>query len=152
MTDDRLVHSLNASQPMIVTPNGMLTDFSPLHFLKAQFGILVTPDGIAIVVSFLHFVNAYSPLSIISYCDLSKFVGKIYNKLGFRCLRKSAPAKHWYNLKTKEHYTDNFIRQRGYDQIFHTSFGKGVSNDVLMLEAGFVEVYDCGQATYVWKA
>ena len=101
---------------------------------------------------FKFFVNAYSPLSIISYCDLSKFVGKIYNKLGFRCLRKSAPAKHWYNLKTKEHYTDNFIRQRGYDQIFHTSFGKGISNDVLMLEAGFVEVYDCGQATYVWKA
>ena len=24
-------------------------------------------------------------------------------------------------------------------------------NTTLMLEAGFVEVYDCGQATYVWK-
>lgn len=101
---------------------------------------------------FKYFITTYSPESLISYCDLSKFTGKLYTQLGFKLLRKSAPAKHWYNLKTKAHYTDNIIRQRGYDQIFHTSFGKGISNDVLMLNAGFVEVYDCGQATFVWHS
>ena len=96
------------------------------------------------------FVEHYQPKSIISYCDLSKFSGHVYEKLGFKKIRTSGAARHWYNLKTKQHITDNLLRQRGFDQLFKTDYGKGISNEVLMLEAGFVEVYDCGQATYVW--
>ena len=73
----------------------------------------------------------------------------MYEKLGFKKVRTSGVAKHWYNLKTKEHITDNLLRQRGFDQLFKTNFGKGTSNEVLMLKTGFVEIYDCGQATYV---
>ena len=100
---------------------------------------------------FKFFVANYQPKSIISYCDLSKFSGQVYEKLGFKKIRVSGASKHWYNLKTKEHITDNLLRQRGFDQLFKTNYGKGTSNEALMLEAGFVEVYDCGQATYVWK-
>ena len=101
---------------------------------------------------FKFFVANYKPESIISYCDLSKFSGQVYEKLGFKKIRVSGASKHWYNLKTREHITDNLLRQRGFDQLFKTDYGKGTSNDALMLEAGFVEVYDCGQATYSWKA
>lgn len=101
---------------------------------------------------FKHFIDTYSPNSIISYCDLSKFDGKVYEKLGFHCIRKAKPSKHWYNLKSKQHITDNLLRQRGYDQLFKTNYGRGTSNDVLMLESNFVEVYDCGQATFSWIA
>jgi hypothetical protein len=104
---------------------------------------------------FKHFVNTYLPESIISYCDLSKFTGKVYEKLGFTLLRKPAPSKHWYNMKTKEHYTDALVRQHGFSRLINHKEALednlvGVSNKELMLEAGFVEVYDCGQATYVW--
>lgn len=97
-----------------------------------------------------YFIKQFSPVSIISYCDLSKFTGRVYEKLNFKLVRKSSPSKHWYNMKTKQHITDNLLRQRGFDQLFKTNYGKGTSNEALMLEAGFVEVYDCGQATYVW--
>ena len=100
---------------------------------------------------FKYFLNNYQPSSIISYCDLSKFSGDTYLKLGFKLKRISAPAKHWYNIKTKQHITDNLLRARGFDQLFNTNFGKGTSNDELMLQAGFVTVYDCGQATYILK-
>ena len=99
---------------------------------------------------FKFFITNYQPESIISYCDLSKFSGQVYEKLGFKKIRTSGAAKHWYNLKTKEHITDNLLRQRGFDQLFKTNYGKGTSNETLMLKAGFVEIYDCGQATYVW--
>ena len=89
------------------------------------------------------------PTSIISYCDEAKFNGNTYTKLGFKCIRAGRPSKHWYHPKTKQHITDNLLRQRGFDQLFKTDFGKGTSNEILMLDAGFVEVYDCGQATYV---
>lgn len=59
-------------------------------------------------------------------------------------------SKHRVSMKTGKHITDNLLRQRGFDQLFGTSYGKGTSNEQLMLDNGFVVVYDAGQATYVW--
>lgn len=100
---------------------------------------------------FKHFMQEYKVGSIISYCDNSKFTGSVYSKLGFTKISEGKPSRHWYNSKTKQHITDNLLRQRGFDQLFGTSFGKGYNNDDLMLQTGFVEIYDCGQSTWVYK-
>lgn len=97
---------------------------------------------------FAAFKQDFNPRSVCSYCDMSKFSGKTYGQLGFRLGQILKPAVHWYNPRTRQHITDNLLRQRGFDQLFGTSFGKGTSNRELMREAGFVEVYDCGQARY----
>ena len=39
--------------------------------------------------------------------------------------------------------------QRGYDQLFGASYGKGTSNKDLMIQNGWREVYDCGQSTWI---
>lgn len=113
---------------------------------KAEYNVIGGSSKI-----FKYFIDNYSPNSIISYCDISKFSGEVYNKLGFTLKSNSKPAKHWYNMHTGRHITDNLLRQRGYDQLFGTDYGKGTSNEQLMLENGFVEVYDCGQSTYIWN-
>lgn len=95
-----------------------------------------------------HFERDVKPKSLISYCDLSKFNGDIYEKLGFKYIRTSI-MKHWYNIKTNVHITDNLLRQRGFDQLHGTNYGKGTSNEELMLEHDYVEVYDAGQSTYI---
>lgn len=100
---------------------------------------------------FTHFLIDYKPNSIISYCDNSKFDGNVYKWLDFKLLDYGKPSKHWYNMKTKQHITDNLLRQRGFDQLFKTNYGKGTSNKELMIEHGFVEIYDCGQSVYVYK-
>lgn len=102
---------------------------------------------------FKYFVNNYGPSTIISYCDFSKFSGSTYETLGFTFVNVSI-SKHWYNMKTKKHITDNLLRQRGFDQLLgreYGTFGKGFSNDQLMKDHDFVEVYDAGQATYIWQ-
>lgn len=99
---------------------------------------------------FSHFLQEYAPNSIVSYCDRSKFTGSTYTKLGFQFISNSV-GKHWYNSKTGMHVTDNLLRQRGFDQLFGTSYGKGTSNEELMLSAGFVEIFDAGQSTYIWN-
>ena len=53
-------------------------------------------------------------------------------------------------MKTGQHVTDNVLRQRGFDQLFKTNYGKGTLNDQLMLEHNFVEIYDAGQTTFIW--
>lgn len=101
---------------------------------------------------FKYFINKYNPKSIISYCDNSKFQGNVYIKLGFKFDNISL-GRHWYNMKTGVHITDNLLRQRGFDQLLgdmYGCFGKGTSNEQLMYEHGFVDVYDAGQSRYSW--
>lgn len=100
---------------------------------------------------FSYFIEKYNPDSIISYCDKSKFIGNVYKKLNFISQGEPRPTRHWYNIKTKKHITDNLLRQRGFDQLFGTNYGKGTNNEQLMLENGFIEIYDCGQETFIWK-
>jgi len=96
---------------------------------------------------FKYFIKHVNPDSIISYCDLSKFTGDTYIKLGFT-EKSYSIGKHWYNMDTNQHITDNLLRQRGFDQLFNTDYGKGTRNEELMLEYGFIEIYDAGQAVY----
>jgi hypothetical protein len=104
---------------------------------------------------FNYFVEHHDPKNIISYCDKSKFSGKAYLDLNFIHDSYSQPAKHWYNIKTKRHITDNLLRQRGFSQLHgdndYKLFQKGINNEELMIKAGYVIVFDCGQATYIWR-
>lgn len=88
----------------------------------------------------------YELSNIVSYCDLSKFTGDVYDNIGMKLIRRSQPQEVW--SKGTQKITANLLRQRGYDQLFNTSYGKGISNERLMLENGWLPVYDCGQAVY----
>lgn len=98
---------------------------------------------------FNKFVSDVNPNSIVSYCDKSKFNGQVYLTLGFELGHPGTPSKHW--SKNKKHITDNLLRQRGYDQLFGTNYGKGTSNEQLMLDNKWLPVYDCGQARFEWR-
>jgi hypothetical protein len=92
----------------------------------------------------------YAPSSIISYCDLSKFDGGIYKSLGFKH-NNTTVGKHWYNIKTHTHITDNHLRVHGVDRLLGTAYGKGTDNVQLMIDNNFLTVYDAGQASYIWR-
>lgn len=102
---------------------------------------------------FKKFLSITNANSVISYCDMSKFDWKVYEKLWFKLAKRNRPSKHWYNWKeieSRRHITDNFLRQRWFDQIFWENYWKWTDNDILMIERGYVEIYDCGQSTFVW--
>lgn len=98
---------------------------------------------------FSYATNEYGLSNIISYCDRSKFVGTVYEKMGMTLKRITPPQEVW--SKGNEKITANLLRARGYDQLFGTNFGKGTSNEELMLSAGYLPVYDCGQRVYVFE-
>lgn len=97
---------------------------------------------------FKHFIDKYNPTNIISYCDFSKFTGEVYERLGFIQKGKPTPTKHW--SKGSNQITDNLLRQRGYDQLFNTNYGKGTNNEELMLQNGWLPICDCGQLVFSW--
>lgn len=98
---------------------------------------------------FSHFVKEYKPESIISYCDVSKFTGKVYERLGFTLVQQTSPAKVW--SKGRQYITDNLLRQKGADQLIKTHDGKGTDNEEVMLREGWLPVYDCGQKVFIWE-
>lgn len=102
---------------------------------------------------FKTFLKSNNPNIIVSYCDKSKFSGDVYSKLGMKVTSDGKPARHWYSADNRErmkHITNNFLLQRGYDQIFNEHYGKGTDNVELILNRGYLPIYDCGQVTFVW--
>lgn len=116
---------------------------SELLRLCSKSGVTVV-GGASKLLSFAK--KAYSLGKMISYCDLSKFTGDVYAKLGMTLIRTTQPQEIW--SKGSKKITANLLRQRGYDQLFGTSYGKGSDNNKLMLKNGWLPVYDCGQAVY----
>ena len=79
----------------------------------------------------------------------------MFEYLNYKLETNGLPYKHYYNIKTKQHFTDNEVRKLGsckllgIPQIDREQSGK--NNRDILLENGFIEIYDCGQNSYIWK-
>lgn len=84
--------------------------------------------------------------SIIGYCDLSKFQGNVCSKLGMKLKYIKEPAKIWSKNKSK--ITDQELKAKGYNKLFDASYNDQ-KDETLMIENGWLPVYNCGQAVYI---
>ena len=140
----------------MVTPSWQLMTFGRPRYNK-QYNVellrLCTKSGYTVVGGasklFSYATSEYGLQNIISYCDRSKFTGSVYEKMGMKLSRTTPPNKIW--SKNAQKVTANLLNARGYDQLFGTSYGKGTSNEQLMLDNGWLPVYDCGQAVYTFE-
>lgn len=98
---------------------------------------------------FKHFINEYKPESVISYCDISKFTGAVYERLGFKLKNYSDPGYVWVESST------NTVMQRYQTQKHKLlELGLGTSEqteDDIMKRLGFLKIYNCGNAIYVYE-
>jgi len=132
----------------------VMTFGAPIYTKKYQWELLrlCSASDVAVIGGasrlYSHFISHYCPESVISYCDRAKFTGSVYSAIGMSLDHTTEPAKVW--SKGTDKITDNLLRQRGYDQLFGTDYGKGTDNEELMLQNHWLPVYDCGQDVYVW--
>lgn len=114
---------------------------------------LCTKSDVAVIGGaeklFKHFVNNYSPNSIVSYCDLSKFEGKVYSRLGMKLVRESAPNYRW--VRFNEVFTRYQTQKHKLSKLLGDSYDSSLSESDNMIKAGFLKVYDCGNAVYEWR-
>lgn len=97
---------------------------------------------------FKYFLNKYSPKSIISYCDISKFTGDVYEKLGFTLVEYTQPNYVWTN------YVNTFPRyltQKHKLKEMFNNLNDDYTEDSAMMSHGYVKIYDCGNAKYEFK-
>lgn len=99
---------------------------------------------------FNYFIKRYNPESIISYCDISKFKGRVYTRLGFKPLKKAISEPNYVWVTTQ----NNIVLTR-YQTQKHKLIKAGLGNenqteDEIMQEIGFYKVYDSGNLRLAW--
>lgn len=98
---------------------------------------------------FKYFISKYNPDNIISYCNIAKFTGNIYSRLGFKFDRYTNPSYVWV------HNNDSEILSRYLTQK-HLLVKNGLgtedqAEDEIMMNSGYFKLYDCGNIRYIWN-
>lgn len=96
-----------------------------------------------------HFIREYNPDSIISYCNLSKFTGKVYSELGFKISELTKPNYVWFDTHSRKYYSryqtmKSDLISRGIGTIEQTE-------DDIMEEIQCIKIYDCGNIKFIWN-
>ena len=99
---------------------------------------------------FSYFVKHNACKSIISYCDLSKFTGKVYEQIGMKYNGNTSVGYSYVNLKdlttmSRQQCTKQRLIQQGYGTQDETE-------EQIMHNLGYVKVYNCGNARYIYKS
>lgn len=93
---------------------------------------------------FKYFVNTYKPKSMLSYSNVAKTTGSLYNILGFTNSGTSKPNYVWVKrgvVLTRYQCQKHKLVKQGFDS--------SKSEDCIMHSRGFVKLYDCGNI--LWK-
>ena len=97
---------------------------------------------------FKYFIDNYNVDTIISYCDISKFSGMIYSKLGFELDGFTDPNYVW--IKDNTHVFSRYETQK--EKLVSKGICKPDETEVqAMTKYGYYRLYDCGNARYIWK-
>lgn len=80
---------------------------------------------------------------ILSFADRRWSQGRLYEAIGFKLLRKS-PPNYWY-LKRDHRFHRLAFRK---DRLVAEGFEKEKSEHQIMLERGFLRIWDCGTLVY----
>lgn len=135
---------------------GLMTFGKPRFNTNYQYELyrLCWKDSIRVIGGleklFRFFVNNYNVQSIITYCDISKFTGNSYTKLGFTTDKNSItkPNYVWVNL-----YTDD-VKTR-YQAQKHKLIEQGLgtkeqTETEIMQSLNYCKVYDSGNIKLYW--
>lgn len=100
---------------------------------------------------FKAFIKDNNPTNIVSYCELSKFTGSIYFKMGmeFSGWGNVEPNYVWVNTSTGKVLT-RYQTMKG--NLIKSGLDKyGDTESEIMNNIGFVKVYDCGNLRFTWN-
>ena len=99
---------------------------------------------------FKRFIRDNSPKSIITYCDISKFTGNVYSRLGFKADKDCITEPNYVWVKP----LGNIVLKR-YQTMKHKLIEDGLGNenqteDEIMENLGFLKIYDSGNLRLSW--
>ena len=101
---------------------------------------------------FSYFVNKYKPTSIITYCDISKFAGEAYLKLGFKTDKDSLTSPNYVWISSDRNNVIHRYQTQKHKLIAQGLGTENQTEDEIMINLGYIKVYDCGNLKFEWEA
>ena len=99
---------------------------------------------------FVHFLTEYNPKEVISFSDRAHTRGNLYQKLEFAEITRSTPNYVWVRLSNDVAYHRMNAQTQNIKNFLHDdTIDLSKSESEIMVEHGFVKVYDSG--TITWK-
>ena len=96
---------------------------------------------------FNYFIKKYNPKSIISYANRRFSNGSIYEKLGFKFLRKTAPNYFYFKPSIRILMSRNQFQKHKLANLLD-KFDENLSESENMFNNGYRRIYDCGNLVY----
>ena len=103
---------------------------------------------------FSYFIEKTKANTVISYADISKFTGEVYNRLGFEISKRepiTQPNYVWIkpggtrpSVLSRYKTTKEKLVQAGLDRF-------GNTEDEIMENLGYYKLYNCGNIRYEWR-
>lgn len=95
----------------------------------------------------MYFEEKYKPNSVMAYCDLGMFTGKVYKRMGYHLEYCTKPGYVWVNG------TDVKTRYRTQkSELVRLGLGNhDMTEDEIMISNSYKKIYNCGNAVYVKK-
>lgn len=100
---------------------------------------------------FKHFITKYDPTSIISYCNIAKFTGKVYQRLGFSTTARDITDPNYVWV---DQHNESVIPR--YKAMKHKLIAKGLGTAAqteagIMQSLGYARIYDSGNLKFIWN-
>jgi hypothetical protein len=104
-----------------------------------------------------YFLKNFSPSSVISYCDLRWFSGKVYSKLNFVNNTKKILPTYWYTDCQNRFHRSKFTKSKAVkyaikdstinENVLNQLTERHITKEIL----GLYRIWDCGQAVWKWN-
>ena len=99
-----------------------------------------------------HFISEFNPERIRSFSDRAHTTGKLYSTLKFKEIRRSDPGYVWVNVvDDRAYHRVNAQKQNIKKFLQDDSIDLSKTEKEIMIEHGFVQVFDSGTITWEWK-
>ncbi len=100
---------------------------------------------------FKGFLRTYNPVSIISYCDIAKFTGNVYTRLGFNTSQNDITDPNYvWVCKHNEKIYKRYQTQK--HKLLKLGLGDyGNTENEIMTNLGYVKIYDSGNLRFTWS-
>ena len=103
---------------------------------------------------FEYFKRNYNPLSVISYCDATKFTGSVYFNLGFKLDTvnpMTEPNCVWIKTSISNGFETLSRYQTQKKKLIAHGLGVETQTETEIMEnLGFVRVYNSGNLRFTW--
>lgn len=99
---------------------------------------------------FKFFINLHNPESIISYCDITKFSGDTYIKLGFETSKDKLTEPNYVWVDKRNNKVLTRYQTKKADLVKAGLGNKEDTEDKIMSSLGYFKVYNSGNIKFTW--